>query len=116
MASIGQQLSDYFRSDVFHKVYLTMVKESTKESNAGDFRRGEGMYGIIKNDCYSIWGALRGHRLVIEYDVPLDAQFLDNSIEEMMSWMFPGCRDLKAPSIVTVGHKGFTDNKAKVPS
>lgn len=111
VAGIGEQLSDYFRSDVFKRAYLMVVKDSMKESNMS--LRGEGMYGIIKNDNYFVWGALRDHRLVIEYDVPLDTFFLDNAIEEMLEWMFPHREDMKDPAVMAIGYGGEASDRCE---
>ena len=107
--TIGQQLSDFFRSGAFKQIYRKVIKDSMKDSNMS--LRGEGMYGIIKNDSYFVWGALRDHRLEVEYDVPLDTFFLDNAIEEMLDWMFPGHEDMKNPSVMAIGYVGGASDK-----
>lgn len=102
ISSIGSRLSDFLRSKLFRDVYLSVLQENAKET-VGEGGR-QGMYGAIKDPDYFVWEALRSHTLEIRYDEPLDTFYLDATIMEMLSRMYPGC-DLDNQFIRAVGYK-----------
>lgn len=101
---IGTTLSDFFRSKLFGKIFLGIVKESTKDSNSTEPGR-QGIYGIIKDPSYFLWDVLQSHRLKMSYDVPLDTTFMNPTISEMLSRMFPDDEYLALPEVRFIGYK-----------
>lgn len=109
-SGIGNTLSDFLRSKLFEKIYLDIAEESSKDNNSDTGRQG--IYGIIKDPNYFFWEALKKHRLVVSWDVPLDTFFLDPAISEMVSRMFPDDGDyLNSPEVKAVAYKSsFVDD------
>ena len=110
---IGTKLSDFLRSNLFAKIFLGFVEKSSKESAVVEpGRQKEGIYGIIKDPAYFLWDAVKTHRLVVSYDVPLDNTFLDPDISGMLSRMFPDGDCLALPAVRSVGYGKCEDDQS----
>ena len=100
------KLSDCLRSKLFSKVFLDVVQQSQKDNGTPEPGR-HGIYGIIKDPHYFLWDALKTHRLEVSHDCPLNCIFLDSTVDEMLSRMFPD--DPLDDDVRDVGYKEQSD-------
>jgi hypothetical protein len=115
VVDIGNQLSNFMRSDLFRRVYLRVTHDATFNAGITVPDTGSevgGIYGKIKDEDYPLWRQLKEHRLDICFEQPLDAFFLDDTIAVMLTRMFPDKVDM-GESLHVVGWKHGIPNYLK---